>query len=87
MFDFAVLGGEAKYLCAPLLLDEQGGVQPAELPGGDPIDAFANEVREVVRSVESGRASEILGASLAQDAMRICEKQAESLASGRSVKL
>ncbi len=87
MFDFAVLGSEAKYLCEPLLLNDQGGVERAQLAGGDPIDAFANELREVVASVQSGRASEILGAALAQDAMRICEKQAESLAKSRPVKL
>lgn len=87
MFDFAVIGGEGKYLCEPVLLDDQGGVQKAQLAGGDPIDAFVNELREVVHSVRDGKASEILGAILAQDAMRLCEKQAESLRCGRSVKV
>jgi predicted dehydrogenase len=86
MFDFAVIGGEGRYLCEPTLLDDQGGVQRAQLPGGDPIDAFANELREVVRCVRDGQTSEILGAILAQDAMRLCEKQAESLRRGAPVK-
>jgi predicted dehydrogenase len=87
MFDFAVIGGEGKYLCEPVLLDDQGGVQRAELPGGDPVDAFANELREVVHCVRDGKTSEILGAILAQDAMRLCERQAESLRSGSAVKV
>jgi predicted dehydrogenase len=87
LFDFAVIDGEPKYLCEPMLLDEKGGVQKAELPAGDPIDAFANELREVVRSVEAGQASPILGAVLAQDAMRLCAKQSESLQTGVPVKV
>ncbi len=85
MFDFAVLGGEAKYLCPPTLLDDEGKALPAELVGGDPIDAFANELSEVVESIEQGRSSNVLGAELAQDAMRLCEKQAESLRRGEPV--
>jgi predicted dehydrogenase len=85
-FDFAVIGGEGRYLCEPMLLDDRGGVQRANLPGGDPIDAFASELREVVHSIVGGRTSEILGAILAQDAMRICQKQAESLQSRVPVK-
>jgi predicted dehydrogenase len=85
-FHFAVIGGEGKYLCEPMLLDDRGAVQRPELPGGDPVDAFANEIREVVHCVREGKTSEILGAILAQDAMRICEKQAESLQRGGPVK-
>jgi predicted dehydrogenase len=87
MFDFAVIGGEGNYLCEPLLLDERGGVQRASLSGGDPVDAFVNELREVVHCVRDGKTSEILGAILAQDAMRLCERQAESLRSGAAVKV
>jgi predicted dehydrogenase len=87
IFDFAVIGGEGRYLCEPMLLDDQGGVQRAQLAGGDPIDAFANELREVIRAVEAGQASQILGAILAQDAMRLCAKQAESLQTGAPVKV
>jgi predicted dehydrogenase len=87
LFDFAVIGGEAKYLCEPMLLDEKGGVQKAQLTAGDPIDAFANELREVIRSVEAGQASPILVAVLAQDAIRLCAKQSESLQTGAPVRV
>jgi predicted dehydrogenase len=82
MFDFAVVGGDARYLCEPVLFDDKGGVQRAELSGGDPVDSFANELREVVRCIRDGQTSEILGAILAQDAMRLCERQTESLKLG-----
>ena len=78
-FDFAVIGGAGRYLCEPMLLDSNGKVEHPKLPGGDPIDAFVNELREVTRSVSEGKTSEILGAILAQDAIRLCEKQSESL--------
>ncbi|HVT29638.1 MAG TPA: Gfo/Idh/MocA family oxidoreductase [Lacipirellulaceae bacterium] len=86
-FDFAVTGGAAQYLCKPMLLDASGGVQHPELAGGDPVDAFVGELREVTRCVADGKTSEILGAILAQDAIRLCEKQTESLVSGQPVKV
>jgi predicted dehydrogenase len=86
-FDFAVIGGAGRYLCEPMLLDSNGHVDHPKLPGGDPIDAFVNELREVTRSVSEGKASETLGAILAQDAIRLCEKQSASLVEGRSVKI
>jgi predicted dehydrogenase len=85
-FEFAVIGGEAKYVCAPVLFDSRGNSQRPKLPGGDPLDAFANELREVMSCVREARPSEILGAELAQDAMRICEQQSLSLQRGKPVK-
>src|SRR3954470_7963591 len=65
-FDFAVIGGAGRYLCEPMLLNAEGGVEHPQLPGGDPIDAFVGELREVTRCVADGKASEILGAILAK---------------------
>jgi hypothetical protein len=62
-------------------------VQRPKLPGGDPVDAFADELREVLRSIRDDRPSEILGAELAQDAMRICDAQSLSLRRRRPVKV
>lgn len=86
-FEFAVIGGAARYLCEPMLLDERGKVQRPKLPGGDPVDAFAAELREVMQCVRKGSPSEILGAELAQDAMRLCELQSLSLQRGKPVKM
>jgi predicted dehydrogenase len=87
LFEFAVIGGQGRYLCEPVLLDNRGKVQQPKLPGGDPVDAFADELREVVSCVRGDRPSEILGAELAQDAMRICESQAASLKRRKPVRL
>jgi predicted dehydrogenase len=87
VFDFAVIGGAGRYLCEPTLLDSDGNVEHPKLPGGDPIDAFVNELREASRSVSEGKTSEVLGAILAQDAIRLCEKQSASLLSGQPVKI
>lgn len=85
-FEFAVIGGDGRYLCEPTLLDNKGEVQRPKLSDGDPIDAFVAELRDVAKAVRTGKPSEILGALLAQDAMRICEKEAASLQRGRPVK-
>jgi hypothetical protein len=69
-----------------VLFDHRGKVQRPKLSGGDPLDAFADELREVLRCVRENRPSEILGAELAQDAMRICETESLSLQRGRPVK-
>jgi predicted dehydrogenase len=85
-FEFAVLNGKGTYLCAPVVLDNDGKARRPRLSGGDPLDAFADEVREVMRCVREGEPSEILGADLAQDAMRICELESLSLERGKPVK-
>jgi predicted dehydrogenase len=87
VFEFAVVGAKGSYLCEPFLLDNRGKVQRPKLSGGDPVDAFAEELREVVACVRDGLSSEVLGAELAQDAMRICESQAESIKRRKPVKL
>lgn len=85
LFEFAVLGGEGRYLCEPTLLDDRGRATRPKLAGGDPLEAFAAEVREVVRSVRQGKSSSILNAELARDAVVLCQKQTESLRKGRRV--
>ncbi len=87
VFEFAVFDGQGRYLCEPVLLPKRGKVQRPKLTGGDPVDAFVDELREVVACVRDGRPSEILGAELAQDAMRICESQAASLKRRKPVRL
>lgn len=85
VFQFAVIGGTGRYLCEPTLLDNKGRVQRPKLPGGDPLDAFVCELREVLQCVRGGTPSDVLGAELAQDAMRICVKESASLLRGRPV--
>jgi predicted dehydrogenase len=86
-FQFAVIGGDARYLLEPTLWNNKGRVQQPKLAGGDPVEAFVAELREVAECVRAGRPSRILGAELAQDAMRICEKQSASLLRGKPVRI
>lgn len=87
VFDFAVIGGSGAYLCAPMVLTHDGKVRRPKLAGGDPMDAFESELREVVRCLRAGEPSAVLGAELARDAIELCQAQAKSLASGKRVAL
>jgi predicted dehydrogenase len=87
MFEFAVLGGEGRYLTPPTILDLRGKVRSEKLPDGDPLVAFRGELGEVIRCVATGTASDILGGELARDAILACQRQAESLAAGKPVRV
>jgi len=82
LFDFAVIGGEGKLLIPVTVLKDDDSVEVPELGSGDPVDAFVAEVEEMVRSVESGQPSPILGCELARDAIVICQRQTASIQSG-----
>mgnify|MGYP002623800422 CR=1 FL=1 len=88
MFDFAVVGDQPVVAMPLTLLDHRGKATPVKLPEGDPmLAAFENEIKEVAKCVKSGKASEILGAELARDAIILCQKQTESVVKGRAVKM
>jgi len=79
-----VIGGEGAYLCLPTLLDESGKAERVNLGGGDPMDAFEAELRNATDCVRKNQESEILSGVLAQDAIRICQMEAASVASSRT---
>lgn len=87
VFEFAVLGGKGAYLCPPTVLDGSGEAREANLPGGDPMHAFAAELGEVVRCLASSQASDVLDARLALDAVEMCQAQSLSLATGQPAEL
>jgi len=87
VFEFAVMGDEAKYLCEPTIFDNKGKAKPAKLKGGDPMDSFATEIKEVLTCLRQDRDSEVLNSDLARDAIVLCHKQTQSLHRGRSVKI
>jgi predicted dehydrogenase len=80
LFEFAVLGGEGRYLCPPTVLDLAGAATAVDVGDGDPMRAFEAELRTVVDCAAAHRPSETLDASLAEDAIRLCQMQADSLA-------
>ncbi len=69
------------------VLTEDGKVEKPQLNGGDEIDAFARELGEAVRCVESGQRSELLDGQLARDALILAHKQAESVRSGEVIEV
>ena len=87
MFEFAVMGGAGRYVTPPTLLDSRGKVRTAKLPDGDPLLAFRRELGEVLRCVATGTTSDVLGGELARDAVLVCQRQAESLAAGKPVRV
>ena len=86
-FDFAVVKNQASYLCKPTLFGPGGRVSHPKLGDGDPLAVFQTQLKEVARSVRTGRSSGILTGNLARDAILICHAQTKSLHSQRPVKL
>lgn len=86
-FEFAVFGTEGKYLREPTILESNGKVKTPKLGSGDPMESFQSEMKEVATCVKKNVESAILNAQLARDAIQICQKQTESLRSGRAVRL
>ncbi len=84
MFDFAVIDDDARYLIPPTLLYENGEIARPNLGDGDPMDAFYQELKEVVEIAQGGSQSELLDASLARDAVLLCETQKKSLQTGKA---
>jgi predicted dehydrogenase len=87
-FDLAVLPG-GKLQIAPLtVFDSKGKAQNPKLPPGDPmLAAFDAEIKEVVRSVTSGKPSDVLSGELARDAIVLCHKQTQAVRSGKTVRV
>jgi len=88
LFDFAVIGDSPVAAMPLTVLDERGKVKHPKLPEGDPmLAAFEAEIKEVVRCVKAGTPSRLLGGDLARDAIILCNKQTQSVAQGRPVKV
>jgi predicted dehydrogenase len=87
LYDFAVIGGGPKLLMPATLLQPNGKVVEPKLGSGDPLDAFVAELTEVAWSIRTGEPSEKLGGQLARDALVICQKETQSVAKGRLVRI
>ena len=49
------------------------------MKSADPVDAFADELTEALKTVKSGKSSALLDGSLARDAVLLCRKQTDSI--------
>jgi predicted dehydrogenase len=83
LFEFAVIGGEGRYLCPPTALDDAGQATVVDLGSGDPMIAFEAELRNVTECLRKNQESEILNGELARDAVKLCQMQSESIAASR----
>lgn len=79
LMDFAVIDDEPCQLMPLTVLPHKGKANRPALGDGDPVHAFAAEIKEVARCVKSGETSAILGSDLARDAIILCHKQTESV--------
>ncbi len=86
LFDFSVIDGEPVTSVPLTILHGDGGVERPPIQG-DPVQSFVAEITEVAASVRSGQPSPILSGSLASDAIRLCQAQADSLREQRTVSL
>ena len=79
LFEFAVIGDEGRYLCPPTVLAADGTATVVDTGDGDPLNAFAAELASVVDCISANRASDVLDAALAEDAIRLCQMQHKSV--------
>ena len=87
IYDFSVIDGKPELSMPLTVLASEGRVERPQLGSGDPVDAFAAELGEVSRSIASGQPSPILGGDLARDALLLCHRQCQSVATGRQAKV
>jgi predicted dehydrogenase len=69
------------------VLTADGKVKTPKLSGGDPVEAFTEEIQEAVDQVRKGKISEALSGERAADALRLCYKEIESVQRGRQVRV
>ncbi|HID76931.1 MAG TPA: Gfo/Idh/MocA family oxidoreductase [Planctomycetaceae bacterium] len=69
------------------VLTDDGRVRHPKLAAGDEIDAFAEEIKEVVRSVRTQTPSSLLDGQLARDALVLAHKQTQSVIQRRTVRI
>ena len=68
------------------LITDDGKAEQPELPGGSEwCSAFTAELQTAVDSVRSGQEATVLSGTLARDALRLCDAERRSIASGKVV--
>ena len=87
LFDYAAIGKGLDAHTPLTVLTGNGRVTRPKLGSGDPVDSFAAELKEVVRAVRTNTPSPLLDGQLARDALLLCQKQTQSVRSGRVVKV
>ena len=85
LYDFAVIADQPQASMPLTVLAANGKVERPKMKSADPVDSFALELTEALRTVKTGKPSSLLDGELARDAVILCEKQTVSLSKGRLV--
>ncbi len=67
------------------LLTANGKVKAPLKAGGDVLKAFTTEIQTAVDAVETGKEPDLLSGKLARDALVLCQKECESVLTGKPV--
>jgi predicted dehydrogenase len=67
------------------VLTSDGQVQKPHLGSGEPVACFAAELQAAVDGVAAGVAPDLLSGQLARDALVMCQRECDSVRSGRAV--
>lgn len=86
-YEFAVVGDQPRLLMPLTVFNAKGKATEPKLEAGDPLKAFEHELKEVLRAAGAGENSPILAAALAEDAIRLCHKQTQSVKTGKPVRV
>ena len=87
LYDFAVIDGKPETNMPFTVLRHDGKVERPQIKSADPVDSFAAELTEALKSVRTGKRSPLLDGELARDAITLCQKQTESIQKGRLVNI
>ncbi len=74
-FEFVAYADGSTALIPVTVMNIDGSVELPEFGDGDPVNAFVHEIDAAARCVDQGEISPILDASVAVDALKICEMQ------------
>ncbi len=83
-YDFSVIEGQPVASMPLTVLTANGKSTQPKLKE---VDAFSAELSEAVKAVRSGEPSPLLAGDLARDALVLCQKQTQSVRSGKAVKV
>ncbi|MBS0209437.1 MAG: Gfo/Idh/MocA family oxidoreductase [Planctomycetes bacterium] len=84
VYDFAVVSDKPTMNIPFTILGPKGQVIQPKLPA---VDAFVAELTEAVKSAKQNKPSELLSGALALDALELCQKQTQSVRTGKMVRV
>lgn len=87
VYESGVFGGEGRTVLPLTVLDSRGAAIVPDLGTHDAIAPFADEIKEVLKAVRSGRPSPILGGDLARDAIVLAHRQTAAVQRRRRVRV